>query len=99
MGSIIATIFLVAYLFAAALEAWRPGFVTFFWNPQWLLFGFVFGLILTWKAPERKTRKLPFLVRLILAIVGGALVWITLPAGGTTQTASFATFLLLLSLL
>lgn len=46
IGKTLAWVALVSYLIALALEWWRPGFVTFFWNPQILLIIAIFGAIL-----------------------------------------------------
>lgn len=46
IGRTIAVVAVLSYLVAMALEAWRPGFVTFFWNPQILLIVAIIGAIL-----------------------------------------------------
>lgn len=46
IGKTLAVVSLLSYIFAFALEWWRPGFVAFFWNPQILLIIAIFGAIL-----------------------------------------------------
>lgn len=45
LGKTLAAISMIGYLIAMVLEAWRPGFVVFFWNPQWLILAAIIGII------------------------------------------------------
>lgn len=46
IGKMLAVVAVLSYVAAMILEWWRPGFVTFFWNPQILLIIAIFGAIL-----------------------------------------------------
>ncbi|GEM_PF-3823185 len=96
IGKSIAIVSLMGYLIAMGLELWRPGFVVFFWNPQWLLLVFVVGLFFMRGAPERTSKPPHLALRITFAIVGAALVGTLFSHGKTALLVGGATFLLIL---
>ncbi|MBI4280785.1 hypothetical protein HY628_01145 [Candidatus Uhrbacteria bacterium] len=93
---------LVSYLIALGFEFWRPGSVTYFWNPQWLLLIAVVGMIFLgikkdagsggagWKGKN-------FIFFIIFAMVGVFLLWRVLPPS-LTRWGLVISFLLLVIL-
>lgn len=98
IGRTLAWVAFVAYLVAMALEAWRPGFVTFFWNPQLLLIFAIIGVILgAWGEPARRKRWLTLAFFFALAIVSAIAIWQSFPPSGSRFLVTIATLLLIVS--
>ncbi|MBI4133783.1 hypothetical protein HY478_04155 [Candidatus Uhrbacteria bacterium] len=91
----IAAVAIASYGAALALEWWRPGFVTYFWNPQILVPIAIVGMALAARArePERRAwRSIVFF--LALAIVGALLIWRIFPPSATRYLATGAVLVL-----
>ncbi len=94
-GRILASVALLSYVAALLFEAWRPGSVTYFWNPQILLLLAVIGAAVgtVGTAPARRWwRTIVFFAA--LAIVGALLVWHAFSPSSTRALATVGTVLL-----
>lgn len=86
----------LGYIAVLLFEAWRPGFVTFFWNPQWLLFIAIISAIFSAQDTLSKRSALKtFVFFVILAIVGTFMIWHAFPSSGSRWIVTFGTLFLM----
>ena len=98
IGRTMAWVGFVSYGLVLALEWWRPGFVTYFWNPGILLVLACVGLDGSCLGPNRVRRPLGSVVFLLAsAIVAVSMIWLGLPSLKLRVIMSGIAVLLLLS--
>lgn len=97
IGKTLSALMVVSYLFALLLELWRPGFVTFFWNPQILLVLAIIGAITGSIATTNKEKYVgSFVFFIIFAIVTLFLEVSLFPKSNTRIAVVLLTIILIL---
>lgn len=97
IGRTIAIVSIGGYVLALILEWWRPGFVTFFWNPQMLIPVAIVGTVMGSGETMYHTHRVRIIVfRIVCAIVAIGSTLVAIPAGATrwvvAGTAGIVTF-------
>lgn len=99
LGRILATIGFLSYGLVLLLEWWRPGFVTYFWNPEILLILALLGVFLSCRGSDSKPRMLRTVIFLLFSVmILVPIIWYSLPSLGSRIIMGGATFLLIVSL-
>lgn len=95
----IAWVAVLAYAAAMILEFWRPGFVVFFWNPQWLLLvAIAAAAASSFETPPTRRAWQTVVFFVILAIVSTMMVWQVFPPSGSRWLATVGIIFLMIGL-
>ncbi len=94
---ILASVSGVSFVISLIIETWRPGFISFYWNPQWLILAFILGILVAIFDKEKPIKGYPQAIRLLLAIIVALGIYHLFPVSGTGWIVSIGAFLLVLA--